>query len=307
MDSIRLYPTFLSSLVSIDDPIVLTSFGVIRYDKGKSEYQIATKAKFLNPNERGNILTLNAKTCSMTGNGSIDLGMQFGELETKSYGNVKYDQKTGIVDLKLTMKIKMDIDKNLFEDVGTRITTAIGVTPMDLGAVNLEQTLVEWSDRKTADRFKADYTMKGEVKKIPDPFEDGIVFTGIELRSFEKLEFQERGLITSKKSAILVNCFGQPVFREVDFEAFFMQTFSNISNDKMMLYFGLSGSKIYYLDYTMMKKDGEMRIVSSDKDFVSGVNAIKEEKRKSKNFSWGITDQKIYIARFNRLLGRRDE
>ncbi|MBU2020507.1 MAG: hypothetical protein KJ941_12745, partial [Bacteroidetes bacterium] len=307
MDSIRMYPTFLSSLVSGDDPIVLTSYGVIRYDKAKSEYQIASKEKFLNPNERGNILTLNTKTCSMTGSGSIDLGMQLGELETKSYGNVKYDQKTGVVDLKLTMKVKMEIDKKLFEDIGTRIAASPGVSQMDLSTVNLEQTLTQWSDQKTADRFKADYTIKGEVKKMPDPFEDGIVFTGIELRSFEKLEFQERGLITSKKSATLVNCFGQPVFREVDFEAFFMQTFSEISNDKMMLYFGLSGSKIYYLDYTMTKKDGEMRIISSDKDFVSGVNAIKEEKRKAKNFSWGITDQKIYIARFNRLLGRRDE
>ncbi|MCT4559999.1 MAG: hypothetical protein N4A41_01360 [Crocinitomicaceae bacterium] len=74
-----------------------------------------------------------------------------------------------------------------------------------------------------------------------------------------------------------------------------------------MLYFGLSGGRIYYLDYTMMRKDGELRMISSDKDFMNAVNAIKEDKRKSKNFKWGMTDQNIYIARFNRLLGKREE
>ena len=53
----------------------------------------------------------------------------------------------------------------------------------------------------------------------------------------------------------------------------------------------------------MTKKDGELRMISADKDFVSAVEAIKEDKRKSKNFKYGITDQKIYVAKFNRLIG----
>ena len=60
--------------------------------------------------------------------------------------------------------------------------------------MNLEQALVEFADRKTADKFKSDYTIKGDVKKIPDEFSDGLVFTGVKLNSFDKREFQERGL-----------------------------------------------------------------------------------------------------------------
>jgi hypothetical protein len=69
------------------------------------------------------------------------------------------------------------------------------------------------------------------------------------------------------------------------------------------LKFEVPGGRLYFWDYTMTKKDGELRMISADKDFVSAVEAIKEDKRKSKNFKYGITDQKIYVAKFNRLIG----
>lgn len=307
MDSIRIYPTFLSALVSETDPVMLTASGVLRYDKVKSEYQIGPKAKFLNPNEKGNIISLNTKTCALSGSGLIDMGMDYGPAEVASYGDLNYDQTTGETKLKLTMKVKMDVDKKMFQDIGIRLATTPATDPMELDAVNLEKAILEWEDEKVADKFKSDYNLKGEIKKLPDALADGLVFTGIELRSFEKVEFQERGLITTRHNAVLVNTFEQPVFKYVDFDLFLMQTFSEISNDKLMLYFGLSGGRIYYLDYTMMRKEGELRMISSDKDFMTAVNAVKEDKRKSKNFKWGMTDQNIYIARFNRLLGKREE
>lgn len=306
LDSIRIYPTFLSSLLDQNDPVMLTSSGFLRYDNKLNQYQIAPKEKFINPKEKGNVIILNTKTCALSGEGLIDIGMNYGDVQVLSYGTADYDQKSGVTDFNLTMKIKMDMDKRTFEDVGLRIATAPGVEPMDMTSTNLEAALVNLADQKTADKFKSDLLIKGEVKKMPDVFEDGFVFTDVRLRSFEKPEFQERGLITARKTASLVNIYGQPIFKNVDFEAFFLQTQSDVSADKFMILFGLSPTKVYYLDYTMMKKDGDLRMVSSDKDFVATVNAIKEDKRKSRNFTWGITDQNIFVARFNRLMGRRE-
>jgi uncharacterized LabA/DUF88 family protein len=51
----------------------------------------------------------------------------------------------------------------------------------------------------------------------------------------------------------------------------------------------------------MTKKDGDMRIVSGDADFNTAVNAIKEEKRKTKNFKFESTSAQVYLSKFLRL------
>ena len=54
----------------------------------------------------------------------------------------------------------------------------------------------------------------------------------------------------------------------------------------------------------MNKKDGSMRIISGDKDFSDAVDAIKEEKRKTKNFKYELTTQRIYLSKFLGLFER---
>lgn len=302
-DSIRIYPTFLSSLESSEDPVVLTANGVLQYDFFAKEYQIGPKEKFEDPTQKGNIVKLSTNTCSMSGSGKIDLGYDYGQVTVTSYGDMAYDQKTGTTSLDLTMKFVMPVDKGIFQDMATRMSIVPASENMDLSTVNLEQALVELSDRKAADKFKSDYTIKGDVKKIPDVLEDGITFTGVKLKSFEKKEFQERGLVTQFEPAVMVNAFNRPVLKLVEFDAFFLQTYSGAGSDKFTLKFKVPGGRLYFFDYTMQRKDGELRIITGDKDFMSAIQAMKEDKLKSKNFKYGITDQKIFVAKFNRLMG----
>ena len=46
-----------------------------------------------------------------------------------------------------------------------------------------------------------------------------------------------------------------------------------------------------------------MRIISGDPDFVTAVNAIKEDKRKIKNFKYAIETGSIYLSKFLRYFG----
>jgi hypothetical protein len=302
-DSIRIYPTFLSSLEAKNDPIVMTANGVLRFDFTTKEYQIGPKEKFLDPTEKGNVIKLNTTTCSMGGQGVVNLGMEYGQVDITAFGDMQYNQQTGETSLDLTIKFVMPVDKGLFQDIATRMSVVPASENMDLSKINLEQAIAEFSDRKTADKFKSDYTIKGEVRKMPDCLTDGIVFSGFKVKSFEKKEFQERGLTTTFEPAVMVNAYNRAVFKVIDMDAFFMQTYSGAASDKFSLKFEVPGGRLYFWDYTMTKKDGELRMISADKDFVSAVEAIKEDKRKSKNFKYGITDQKIYVAKFNRLIG----
>lgn len=302
-DSIRIYPTFLSSLENSEDPIVMTASGVLQYDFGTKEYQIGPKAKFLNPTEPGNIIKLSTSTCSMAGSGLINLGMDYGPVDVKGYADMTYNQETGITELDMTLNFIMPVDKGIFQDMATRMSITPASENMDLTKVNLEQALIEFEGQEAADKFKSDYTIKGEVKKIPESFQDGLVFTGVKMRSFNKREFQEKGLVTNFEPAVMVSAFNRPVCKVIEFDAFFMQTYSGAASDKFMMKYQVPGGRVYYFDYTMEKKDGELRIISGDKAFQTAIQTEKEDKLKSKNFKYGITDQKIYVAKFNRLIG----
>jgi len=52
----------------------------------------------------------------------------------------------------------------------------------------------------------------------------------------------------------------------------------------------------------MDKKDGNMLLYSKDETFMSSINEIKADKRKSKNFRFDIADEtqlKLILAKFN--------
>lgn len=307
-DSIRIYPTFLSALTEKNDPVVMTASGVLQYDYTTKEFQIGPKEKFLNPTEKGNIITLNSETCSMKGNGNVQLGMDFGESKVLAFGDALYDQSTGKTSLDLTISVQMPVEKKPFEDIAPRVQLVPGIAFMDMEEINLEQALREWSQNvEVADKFKSDYIIKGEVKKIPEELAKGITFSGVKLISFDNNEYQEKGLVTTEGSAVLVNVFDKPVFKIVEMDAFFLKTYSGAQSDKFTILFAVTGGKTYFWDYTMAKKDGELRMMSSDSDFKAAVDELKEDKRKSKNFSFGFTDQNVYVAKFKRLLGKEEE
>ena len=300
-DSIKLYPTFLSKLVQKDDPILISASGVLQYNEQAKEFQISSKEKLVNRSEKGNFLALHTESCSMNGEGIVDLGMNYGDVKVDAVGIVNYNQSSGETILNLTTRINMAMDKGLMEGIATRLNTVEGLKEMDFKKTTLEQALLEWTDQKTADRLVSDYTLKGEIKKIPSELESAIVLTGLRLVSFDKPSVEEKGIISSSKTAVLVNMFDKPVLKYVPISAFFQQIYSESGGDKFGLFLQIPGGSSYYFDYSMDKKDGEMRIISDDVEFNAAATLMKEEKRKTKNFKFEVSTQQIYLSKFLRL------
>lgn len=300
-DSIRLYPTFLSQLKVQTDPIVMTASGFLQYNAQAKEFQIGSAEKLINRSEKGNFLALHTESCSLNGEGVVNLGLDLGDVGLDAVGVVNYNQSTGETSMNLTMRFSMAMDKGIMEDVATRINAVEGLKPMDFNTNTLEQALVEWTDQKTADKFKSDYTIKGEVKKLPSNIESTMVLTGVRLSSFEKNQAQERGLISSTDAVVLVNMYEKPVFKYVPYRLFLQQIYNEAGGDRFGFQIDIPGGRDYFFDYSMTKKDGDLRIISGDKDFTSAVSGIKEDKRKTKNFKYEITNQQVYLSKFLRL------
>ena len=300
VDSIALYPAFLSKQLYADDPILISADGFLQYNPTANEYQIGSKEKLVNRSEKGNFLALHLESCSLNGEGVLYLGFDYGDAKVDAVGVVNYNQSTGETSLNLTARINLPVDKGALQDVAARINAIENLKPMDFGPTTFEQALVQWTDRKTADKIKSDYTLKGEVKKLPEAMESTFTITGLRLSSFDNSSVQEKGLISTSSYASLVNIFEKPVMKIVPIRAFFQQAYSEASGDRFGLQLEFPGLD-YYFDYEMKKKDGMLRIISSDDALTTAVTSIKEEKRKTRNFFYEASTQRVYLSKFLRL------
>lgn len=301
IDSIRIYPTFLSKLEDEKDPIVMTSSGFLSYNFDAKEFQIGTKEKLINRKTSGNFLALHTESCSMNGEGMVDLGLDLGDVDVQSIGVVNYDQTTGKTSMNLTMKFDMALDKGMMKGVGKRIRETEGLQPMDLNSNTLEQALVNWSTEKDANKLKEDYTVKGEVKSLPKTLEQSsMTFTGIRLTSYDNPnDFQNRGLITSLESAVLVNMYDEIVMKYVPFRGFFQQRSSLAAGgDWFKMLIDIPGGRDYYFDYKMSKKDGVMDIATGDNELASTISEMKDDKKKTKDFSFKLVGNGAKSALF---------
>lgn len=303
-DSIRLYPTFLSSLESKDDLFSVTASGFLQYNMNAREFQIASKEKLINRSEKGNFLSLHTETCSLHGEGVINLGLDLGDITIDAVGIADYKQSTGETTMNLTTKFDMPIDKGVLQGVAEKINSQEELKPLDYDRSTLEMALVEWTDQKVADRVKSDYTIKGELKKLPSQLETSFVFTGLKLSSFDKRSMEEKGLISNSTTAVLVNIYDKPVFKHVPLKMFLQQMGPLAGGDRFGFLIDIPGGLEYYFDYILVKKDGTMRIITGDETFSNAVNGIKEDKRKIKNFRYEISTQRVYLSKFMNLFER---
>ncbi len=302
-DSIRLYPTFLSSLESKEDIVSITANGFLQYSMDAKEFQIGSKEKLLNRNEPGNFLALHTESCSLNGEGVINLGMDYGDAPVDAVGYVNYNEATGKTEMNITARFNISIDKKAMEDAADRINKLEGVKPLQFEGTSLDLAVTQWVSREASDKLKSDFTIKGEVKKLPSSLETAFIVTGLKLISFNSPNFQERGLITETDNAYLVNFFEKPIMKQVPIKAFFQQTYSGAQSDKFGIWFNLPAGLDYYFDYTMIKKDGDMKILSGDGELNTALADIKDDKRKTKNFSYEVVNNRIYLSKFLRFFG----
>ncbi len=114
---------------------------------------------------------------------------------------------------------------------------------------------------------------------------------------------QQRGLITNVKSAVLVNMYGEMVMKYIPYSAFFQQIYSGGGGDKFAHYINIPGGREYFMDYSMAKKEGTLRIKTGDTELSSALSEMKEDKRKSKGFMYELSTNSVYITKFMELFG----
>jgi len=297
-DSIKVYPTFLSQLVDVNDPIIMTSDGYLQYDYGSNEFQIGSSNKLVNRSDKGNYIALHTESCSMSGDGIISLGMDYGDVTIDAVGVMNYNQENEETSMNITARFNIDLDNGLMEGLASKINSIEGLKSMDFSSTTLEQAIVQWDNQEVADKMKDEYVRLGNIKKIPSTIKESITISGLRLSSFNNEKLQDKGLITNVQSAIIVNFYDQPIMKYLPIKAFFQKTYSTSGADMFGTYINIPGGNDYFFHYAMKKKDGTLKVFTNDIDFNANLNNIKEEKRKKKRFKYELTNNSVYLSKF---------
>jgi hypothetical protein len=293
VDSLRIYPAFLSKIEGANDAFLFSSNGYIQFNDRANEFQIGTKFRLNKKDSLSNLLTLHLGTCSMTGLGDISLGINYGEIKIDGYGKMEYNSEDMKTTISMNARVSMPVSKDVIESLGNKLKVIEELPELDLKKPSyaLRFNFAHWLGNEKAEDIFKDYDEE-KLRKMPNDLEQTFVLAGLQLESFgtpkgggKKIE---KGIISRQKQVGLVSVNGYPVLKMVDLQLFFNQTYSDESGQSFSWNFSTPTDKKYFMHYSMDKKDGELGFYSNDESFKKTISDIKPDKRKSKNFKFDL-------------------
>jgi hypothetical protein len=308
MDSLRIYPAFLSKLEGVNDPSLFSSNGYIQFNDRANEFQIGSKDRLNKKDSLSNILTLHLGTCFLTGMGDINLGVNYGEVKIDGYGKIEYsteDQKTNI---SMNARISMPVSKDVMENLSNKLKSVEEFSDLDLKKPNygLRFNFAHWVGADKAEDIFKDYD-DDKLKKMPDGLDQTFVLAGLQLESFGTTKGGgrkvEKGLISKQKQIGLISVNGSPILKMVNSQMFFNQTNSDESGQCFYWNFSTPDEKKYFMYYGIDKKDGDLGFYSNDENFKKTITDIKPDKRKSKNFKFDLIEDAKALNLLSKLNG----
>jgi len=302
IDSLGIYPTFLSSLENKKDRLLFTSNGVLNYNADASEFRIAAEDKLINRAETGNYISLHTKSCSMNGDGLINLHVNIPDVEFKPIGTVNYNASTGSTTLNISGGLDFYYDDKALEMNADKILETEELTGIDFNTITLEQAIREDVDKESAEKIKSDYTLKGEVKKVPKEMQKPFYFTNV------RFTWDNRNkAFLSKPITGIVNMGSKPIYKDFTVKMAIQYSVQDSKQkgrgDKLSYMIDLPGAKYYYYHFERLQKDAKLQVFTNDKALQEYILGLKDDKKKQKKLSFDFSSKTIYLSQFRSLFG----
>ena len=321
IDSVAVYPAFLSKSEGINDQSVFKASGYVQYNPSSLTFQIGDKKRLNGDSELGNLLTMYTETCSLTGIGKISFGVDLGEVSANSYGDISFNTDTKKIEMNVSTLLKFPMQKDVFTNISEGLKALESQKNVDLTSkkINFSQVLRSILPEEKVNDLLKDYEEE-KLRKMPEGLDQTLVLSGLkfEYKQFKSNENEsgfERGWVTKsasvseegeeevkgKNRCAIIAIEGKPVLKEVEFNMAIAQTARDKSNQGLLINFKNSADKDFLLNYGMDRKDGTLLINSNESSLKTFITEMKPDKRKSKNFSFDWASDSDTQQGLNRL------
>jgi hypothetical protein len=180
-DTGAFYSAFLSLKRKKDDYALLPANGFIQYKEEAKEYRVSNINKLTQQGLPGQYMSLNAETCKVLAEGKLGFGINPGQLDLATVGNINHDLQTNKVALDVMILLDFMFEDKLIDDMGKIMSeTALG-DPVDFERETYQRGLRELIGTDEADKLISTITLTGAFRKFPEQLEKKLFLTDVQM------------------------------------------------------------------------------------------------------------------------------
>ena len=251
VDSIHIYPAFLSAQKSWSDVGLINSDGWLYYDKAKSRYLISSREKLIDQTLPGNIIAFDKNYCVLSGEGKMDFGSKFDLVKLTSAGKVIHELDSGKVNIEAILGLDFYFSSEALKVMADEIRMMSSLKAVNLNSDLNNKGMKDLLGINVASQLKEEMDLFGGTKNLPKEFNYKLLLNDV------NLFWNEATSSFRSKGKIGIGFIGQqPVNVYVDG---FIEIQRRRSGDMIDIYLKADQATWYYFSYfrgVMMTQSG---------------------------------------------------
>ena len=268
VDSVHIYPAFLSPQKSWADAGLVTPKGYIWYDKSKSRYLLSSREKIADPSLNDDLLALDRLNCVLTGEGSLNFGADFELVKMVSSGNVVHSMDSGNVEIQAILALNFHFSDDALKIMSDEIRMIPTLKAVNLNSDHYVKGMKNILGNEVATRLKEEIDLFGTAREMPREYNFRILLSDV------NLYWNEASSSFRSKGKIGIGFIGkQSVNTYVDG---FIEIQRRRSGDMFDIYLKADNSTYYYFSYIR----GNMMTQSGNQAYNSLITSAKPNDRK---------------------------
>ncbi|HAF28892.1 MAG TPA: hypothetical protein DCG75_07575 [Bacteroidales bacterium] len=269
-DSSHIYSRFLDRRRDPNDVALIDATGYLYYNKNAKKYIVADRAKHLNPDTTGKVVSLQKDFCLQHGEGKIDLGIELGQIKISPAGSVNHLLNKNEIKTELVIALDFFFSAAALDTLVSEIQSAGNLDPLNISSGFFEKNMNELVGNADYKEFTNQLMLFANDAKLPKSTQHTFLLGNVKFKwnteTGSYLNYGKIGIATINN---------KPVNKYVEG---YLQILKRRSGDLMKFYFELPNNNYYYFTYSR----GVMQTLSNNEDFVNAIQSIKNKARKLK-------------------------
>ncbi len=267
-----IYTAFTSAKQNQQDIPMISANGFLYYDNASRMYKVGSKEKILDETQSGNLISYHREYCNTNGEGSLNLGVDFGQVKLGTYGTVVNNMTSGRVTLETFTTVDFLFDDGVLKRIADTLNMSIQgakLKSVNMTTTSFKKCFTEMLGKTKADEYLSEIQLYGNIRKLPKEMEHTL--------SFSKLDMVWDSAAHAYRSSGQIGIFsiGSTIVNRM--VNGFVEYANLYDGDIFTCYLEIEKDKWVFFNYS----DGNMQFVTSDSDkaLMQAVNDIKEVKR----------------------------
>ncbi len=241
VDSIHIYPAFLSAQKSWSDVPLVNANGFLYYEKEKGKYLISSLAKITDRSINGNLISFDKNYCVMAGEGNLSFGAKYDLFQMSSAGNFTHRMDSGIVNLEAILGMDFHFSPEGLKIMADEIRMMPSLTPVNLSSPLYKNGMNDLLGTAAAAQLKEDIDLFGATRNLPKEFTYELFLNDV------KFFWNESTASFRSKGKIGIGFIGaQPINTYVDG---YVEIQRRRSGDMLDIYLKADDATWYYFSY----------------------------------------------------------